>query len=347
MIHYHSFHTLLLLTLGFPVLLSSAPDSTNTAFDLLYEEGLTLKTIELEFNIKEVEAHRRDEEEFPATFHFTAADGSRESWDIELNVRGRYRRMTCDFPPLKINFYKDDLEERGLKKHNNLKLVTHCFGNWRGEDYLLREYVAYKLFHELFSISYRTQLVEVKYTDSATGKTMTHYGIIIEDEKELADRYDSKLCEDCYSMPQDSFDQQYLVRLDLFQFMIGNADWSVRILKNLKMLKPRDGGKYYLVPYDFDFSGFVDPHYVRLPASLGIQSVRERVYLGFEHDAAVLQQAFADFQSQKEELYRIIEACDYLSKKSRNYLKRYLGSFFRYMNNIAPEYEQLIADAQR
>lgn len=347
MMHRTNFCIIFALITGFPWLLAGTADSTNTAFDLFYQQGITLKEVELEFDLEQIEAHRRDEEEFPGVFRFTGPGGEQESWDIKLNVRGRYRRMVCDFPPLKINFYKDDLEERGLKKHNNLKLVTHCLDNWRGEDYLLREYVAYKMFQELFGVSYRAQLVRVRYIDSASGKNTDHYGIILEDEKELADRYDSDLCEDCYAMSQDSFDQRYLVRLDLFQFMIGNADWSAKILRNLKMLKPCNGDPYYLVPYDFDFSGIVDPNYVRLPSSLGIRSVRERVYLGFEHEASEFRQAYSYFESNQDELYQIIEACDYLSNNSQNYLKRYLNGFFRYMKLIAPEYEPLITAARK
>lgn len=318
------------------------PDST--IFDLIYCD--TLQQITLEVDFEELENHRFDEDRFPAVIHFSTAEGKRQVWEIEVNVRGRFRRMRSVMPPLKLNFSKDDLRAANLDEHNNLKLVTHFEENWRGNDWILREYLTYQIYRELTEASYRSQLAEITYKDSGSGHSLTYYGIILEDEKELADRLNSDLCEDCYNIPVDSFDQKMLEIQGLFQYMIGNADWSPIILRNVKLLKPHNGGKYLFVPYDFDFSGLVNPDYAVPPKPLGIANVRQRIYLGYKHHPEDFQEILTFFQAKKPAILRIVQDCEYLNRSSQREITRYIESFFKKMEKIAPNFEELLATAK-
>ncbi len=313
----------------------------STIFNLMHYQELL--EVELSFNFQDLEKHRRNEERFDALLRFVDGEGRPRMFEVELNVRGRYRRLHCNFPPLKINFDKDDLAAANLMDHNNLKLVSHCLNAAVGDDYVLREYLAYRLYEDLTHVSYRTQLVVMHYLDTHSDKSFMRFGILLEDEKELADRFDSELCEDCFGVEQEAYNPEAARLHDLFQYMIGNADYSPKILRNVKLLKPKNGDPYYLVPYDFDFTGFVNALYVQVPPHLGVDDIRDRVYLGFPHSAPDMEETFDFMQSRRNVLLDDIENFPYISKKTKRDLRDYIRSFFnRYRD--ASELETLASN---
>jgi len=325
-------HVIFMLCLIPATLFAQADGEITTIFDMLHQKERVVR-IELAFNFEEIEINRRSEERFDALMRFVDGNGRPQLWEVELNVRGRYRRLHCNFPPLKLNFDKDDLRALNLETHNNLKLVTHCLKAPVGEEYVLREFLVYQLYEELTDISYRTQLVEITYLDTHSDARMTKYGIILEDEKELAARFESELCEDCFGTEQASYDQEAVRVQDLFQYMVGNADWSPKILRNVKLLKPTDGSPYLLVPYDFDYTGFVNAVYVSVPPHLGVDNIRDRVYLGFPHSTEELAETFKFFQANREQLFATIDNFPFLTRKARKDLRDYVRGFFiKYRN---------------
>ncbi len=323
---------MVILCLFPPSLFAQEDPEFSTIFDMLYQKERLVR-IEMAFNFEEIEKNRRSEERFDALMRFVDANGRPQLWEVELNVRGRYRRLHCNFPPLKLNFDKDDLRALKLETHNNLKLVTHCLKAPIGEEYVLREFLVYQLYEDLTDVSYRTQLVEITYLDTHSDRSMTKFGIILEDEKELAARYDSELCEDCFGTEQTAYDQEAVRLQDLFQYMVGNADWSPKILRNVKLLKPKDGSPYFLVPYDFDYTGFVNAVYVSVPPHLGVDDIRDRVYLGFPHSSEELAKTFEQFESNREQLFATIDNFPYLTRKARRDLREYIRTFFTKYRN--------------
>jgi len=66
--------------------------------------------------------------------------------------------------------------------------------------------------------------------------------------------------------------------MTMFQYLIGNTDWSVPKLHNIKLLYHDSLASVKLVPYDFDFCCFVNPPYTKLPEIIAIKDARERYY---------------------------------------------------------------------
>ena len=60
----------------------------------------------------------------------------------------------------------------------------------------------------------------------------------------------------------------------IFQYLVGNGDWSHTHFHNVKLM--RVGFEYFPVPYDFDFTGFVDAPYATPPEGSGLDGVRDR-----------------------------------------------------------------------
>ena len=77
-------------------------------------------------------------------------------------------------------------------------------------------------------------------------------------------------------------------RYALLQDMVANHDWSMRAgpagkecCHNAELIGPLGPGSTVPIPYDFDFSGFVDAPYATPPDELHLASVRQRVYRGY------------------------------------------------------------------
>lgn len=284
--------------------------------------------VEIETNMDSLLRTKKTEAEVPATFSYKNAQGKTQQWDINLQVRGKFRRRTCEFPPLKLNFPKKKIKEAGFKEHNDLKLVVHCVESEIGDEYILREYLAYKLYQIVSPESYRVQLLRVKYRDSKSSRAFTHYAILLEDEDELAERLGGKVCEACFSTPKERFLADNINTHDLFQYLIGNTDWSTDLGRNVKLLEQSDG-KFIAVPYDFDFSGFVSTVYASVDTvALGVKSVRERVFLGFARSPTELKTTVELFKANRNAMENCIKKFKLALPESRTYMLEYLDSFF-------------------
>lgn len=304
-----------------------AHQPSNSLFGLLEREGAM--KLEIELSLDTLEKNTKTENYYPATFRFTDNTGAPQEWDVKVRARGRYRRRVCDFPPLKIDFAKGELQKKGLLPFDDLKLVTHCLDGEKGDDSALREYLAYELYRKLNVRSLRAQLVHVTYIDkNDSRRKITQYGILLEDVDELAARFESEECEECFGLPLAQLDPENLRLHALFQYMIGNTDWSVAMSRNMKILKPLNGGAYWVVPYDFDFSGMVNAPYAVPNPDLRQQYVGQRIYMGAEHTNSELEVTAALFKAQKEEILQSVEQFKLLSRRSRKEILEYLGAFF-------------------
>ncbi len=79
---------------------------------------------------------------------------------------------------------------------DKLKLVTHCNSNALYEEYMVREYLAYKVHNLITPRSYRARMAKVTYVDSATGTPIeTRNGIFMEHEDDVAKRMEGEIAE--------------------------------------------------------------------------------------------------------------------------------------------------------
>ncbi|MCB0577873.1 MAG: hypothetical protein KDD10_01010 [Phaeodactylibacter sp.] len=319
-----TFFQSLLLTISLTPAFASA--TMQTLFNELEREGV-LK-VELELNLDTLEHNARTSEEQPAIFRFTDRQGAVQEWSADVNVRGRFRRRVCAFPPIKIDFSKNDLRARGLLPFDDIKLVTHCQEGEEGQEAVLREFLAYELYGKLSPMNFRAQLVEVTYIDAESNIRFTKYGILLEDADELAARLNSEECEACYGLEPSQVNPEAYRTHAMFQYMIGNTDWSLEMARNLKVMKPLDGGAYWIAPYDFDFSGLVGAGYALPNNDVGQKSVSQRVYMGTKSTRPQLEESIRHFQSKREEVMACVEGFTLLSRKSRREITRYLESFY-------------------
>lgn len=257
-------------------------------------------------------------------------DGSKtDSIPLTLKVRGNFRRskVNCSFPPLLVNFPKKKVKNTLFAQQNKLKLVTHC----QLDEWIVREHLVYKLYNLLTDLSFRTQLVRVTYVDSLGKRAPeTRWGCLLEDEGDLAKR-NGVTANTLKQTNMGYADTLSMATVAVFEYMIGNTDWSVPYLHNIRLFA--NGISSSLpVPYDFDHAGIVETSYAKPSEQLDIISVRERVYRGPVYSMDVFQKVFDKFNQVKPQMYALYQNDSRLDK---GYVKRtlkYLDDFYALIN---------------
>jgi hypothetical protein len=286
-----------------------------------------LLEINLKFDITEYRRKKSDTEYLDAVLSYSYK-GDSITEKLKLRSRGIFRRNYCEMPPIMLNFRKSS--DKGVFAHiNKLKMVTECpQGN---KEYLLREYLTYRLYNKLTDNSFRVRLVKVNYINTAKkGKSFTEYAFFIEPEEFLASRMNA--VELNVNITQKQVKPEMMDRMAIFNYMIGNTDWSVPISHNIKLFAEHTSssrGLAIIVPYDFDFSGLVYTNYSAPFEGLKITSVRQRLYLGICRNKETLLLAFHEFEMKKQDFMDIVNEFPYLTERSKKDMTAYLESFYK------------------
>lgn len=259
--------------------------------------------------------------------------GTEEILDLRVRARGNFRRLkeNCDTPPLRLNFSRHDVPEHSLfYGQRSLKLVVPC----KGEEFVIREYLTYKIYNLFTDYSFRVRLVRLTYHDTGNNQTSNpEYAFLIEHKNSLASRSHAALMARMNLRPE-TVDPESFFRMSVFAYMVGNTDWSVQYLHNMDMLFLRDEKIYVAVPYDFDLVGLVSSPYAKPAEALKLRSVRDRVFRGYcLEDLSVLEPTFNQFQELKPEIYKIITENTLLQEGYINFATTYLDDFYDTLND--------------
>jgi hypothetical protein len=301
----------------------------------------------LTFNIRKVMAEKDQVGRiFPATFSCKIGDTLNVNDHISVEVRGHFRRAYCYLPPLKLNFKNDRSDVFYHLK--SLKLVSSCMVTRSDEQNLLKEYMIYKIYNLITDKSFRVRLLNLNYQDSSgKKKTITEHSFLMEDIKELAKR------NDCVDWTDKNFgteatNRRQMTMVAVFEYMIGNTDWAVPVNHNIKLIHVKSDSlsRPYVIPYDFDFSGFVNTTYSAPDERLGIENVRQRLYRGFPRAMEELNLVFDVFNKQKTNIYALINNFNLFTPASKKEMTSYLDSFYRTINNPAKAKETFITNAR-
>ncbi len=306
--------------------------SKPTLFQALTSEN-NIPTVVLTTDIKRILKHKNSLNTVPSQLEYTV-DGTTKTWNIDLSARGKSRRKICYMPPLKLEFSKKELKAEGVRrKYNTLKLVSYCKNQNSYEKFILKEYLAYKIYNILTNHSFNVQLVHLEYRDSLNRiKPVKRYGFLIENTDELAKRLESKE-KNRYQVIRDSTDAFQHDVFALYQYMISNSDWKLGGLHNIKIVRHKKTKKYAPIPYDFDYSGFVNASYSAPNIDIGQTHVRERIYMGSCKDSKAFEPVRSHFIDKKSEIYDVVQSFELLDKKTRKSSLKFLKSFYKVMEN--------------
>lgn len=302
----------------------------SSIFDAIYETEMPMLHLsgDLSHLMDEIPLTEKGKEMyFPAKLTISTNDSSSIELPLRIAKRGVTRKATCEFPPIKFNFSKGALKEQGYSKFHTYKFVTHCVPN--GDELVVSEYLVYKLFNHLSDKSFRVKIVKIEYEDVSGHLTSiidgySHYGIIIEEDEELAYRLDSEM----YEGDVKSVDRHQYAQMVVFQYMIGNTDWNLTRRHNIKWVQQKDVPSPTPLPYDFDYCGLVNNPSAAPHPQIPISSVRERFLQWRGKTKDELNEICKDMIADKENILNVVNSEVYLSEEKKTEMLDYLNSFF-------------------
>lgn len=295
----------------------------------ILELSLTFNWKELVFDVGD------NRSSHDALLTYFETEGDSVSIPVEIQARGHYRRSreNCDFPPIRIRFSENTVANTLFSGQDKLKLVTHCNDNRKiFTKYLLKEYLAYRIYNLLCDESYKVRLARITYNDSeGKNKQLTRFVFFIEKTEHLASRIGGIEIE-FSGLVKEVTDTELTLLFSVFQYFIGNTDWSIPGLHNVKLIS-LPGPKYIPVPYDFDFSGHVGTYYAIPDPKIPIESIFQRLYRGPCVEEETILPILELFNGKKSEIYNLISDFEYMEEKERAKILRYFDKFYKTLNN--------------
>jgi len=282
---------------------------------------------------------KSEEQYFPAelVIHFSDSDSVKKN--IRIKARGNFRKQHCFFPPIHLNFKTDKIKADGFEEVNKIKVVTHCKISKNYEQYILKEYLSYRIYNHLTDNSLKVRLLRINYED--TGKRKQHYqkyGFIIEPTKMLAQRINCIEVDRAGFKPSD-FLRKDLDQIALFHYMIGNTDWKLSAGHNLKFFKAKDAfiTQLNVVPYDFDYSGLVNAAYAIPQEWSDAKTTIERDYLGYcWEDTKEMESLLQLFKANEAAIINEIRNLSDLDTREREAAEAYIISFYDEVKKTRP-----------
>lgn len=318
-------------------------DTIDTFLDLFDETSPMCITLTLD--LKRFQREKYKGEFMPVCFHYELNDTMLLEKTMRIKARGNFRRSHCNLAPFWLNLRETDVKDEDLQNIKGIKIVTHCKGSKSYEEYVLKEYLCYRIYNIISPVSFRVRLIRMKYVDTGRDNRVSEgWAFMIEPQEMLAERKDASQVkmDDLTMKLMRPFEMDVLA---LFQYMIGNADYSINGRHNIKIMGlPGYGVQGYSpVPYDFDYTGFVDTYYAIPGDNLGIRSVRERYYLGLCREDEAYMAAIEHINQYRAEIIQLVEDFEYLDPKFKKVAIAYLQEYFK----LATTHRALISSLER
>lgn len=266
---------------------------------------------------------------YPLTFSYSVSGDDIISFPVEVRTRGNFRRLIgdCRYLPLLIQFSESGPHKTTLfADQKRLKLVVPC----RDEEYVIKEWMTYKLHNLITPYSFRARLVKVTLDDLKS--TETFWGFFLEEEDQMAARNEMLSLE--LTLRPEQVQRDAFLNMAVFQYMIGNTDWSIQYLQNIKLISPGKRSLPIPVPYDFDQCGLVSAPYARPAKALRMKSVRQRRYRGFcMNDPSPFVPILDHYKKLKDQVYDLYKNCAYMEADHIEDTIKYLDEFYSTINH--------------
>jgi len=303
--------------------------SSKSISDVFYEQEIL--QVKMSLPLKEIKKDTNDSTYIDANIAYKLGDDSWQNLKVDIRRRGNFRLRYCYFPPLKIKIKKKDSKDTPFEDHKNLKMVLPCMIQNDNNDYVIKEYLIYKMFEIVSPYHFKTRLLDIELEEDRGDKSKIFNvkGFLIEDDKNVAKRLYGKVYErNMHPLNQEAISA---IRAALFQYMIGNSDFSHGYQHNAivvyinKAMVP--------IPYDFDMSGFVNASYAA--ESIQVASVTDRKYRGFVRDKNLFEQVRQEFINNKEKILTVLDdhALFFDNPDAFNTAKDYILSFYNIIVN--------------
>lgn len=293
----------------------------------------TIVEMTLATDIKKLQGEKRFDIFQVANVSMKFNDSTTITEEINVGARGHFRREYCYIPPIMMKF--NNPNSKKISPLGKLKLVIACANRADDEQLLLKEFLVYKIYNLLDDKSFRVRLIRMNLNDiRGRMKPFSQYAFLMEDDKALAQR-NGCVTKEKAEMNTENTDRDQMTMVAVFEYMISNGDWSVPNNHNIKLIYKKDNPRQvpFVVPYDFDHSGFVNADYALPNVLLGTETVTERVYRGFPRTMEELEKTFESFYAKKDAIYALINNFTFLKERARREAISFLDDFYKTINN--------------
>lgn len=270
---------------------------------------------------------------YPATLRYIGEKGDTLSLDVQLGTRGHYRLRTCEFLPLKVFFDKEKTKGTLFGGEASLKLTPHCEKGDRHAQNIYVEYAAYEMYNLVTPISLKARLSTITWIDPNNPKfTITRPGFWTQDQDDMAKEVRGKVLMQQGGKAAEMEPRQMAIT-DVFQYMVGNTDFSLSYLHNYRIVQTDTSMHYYPMAYDFDWTGLVDAPYATPDYRLGLKRTTDRLYRGGCHEPDVLMQSVALFKAKKDSIYGTLRGLKGLAPARLKEAEGFLDEFYKELND--------------
>lgn len=285
----------------------------------------------MKFDVRNFKRTRRKEEYQPAEMTCIVNDSFRVTHPVRIKARGIYRRDNCSLPPFWLNIRYSGIEADSLRGIRRMKMVVRCRHSTPYENYILREYLVYKMYNLITPYSFRVRLVRLTIVNTGNdNEVSSDWAFLIEPEELMAKRLNARVVK-LNELSMKTVNSTLMDELAMFQYMIGNGDYSITGRHNVKILANNStSGPYGFipVPYDFDYTGLVNTHYAIPNESLGTKTVRERYYMGPCRSGPVHRHAIQKLILDQDEIVELITNFEYMEEEEKMNMIAYIAGFF-------------------
>ncbi|HNP24354.1 MAG TPA: hypothetical protein PKM63_18975 [Panacibacter sp.] len=260
-------------------------------------------------------------------------NGQQARLNVNIKTRGHFRKsaQNCIYPPLQFNFTASDTLSQSLfSNQHKLKLVMPC----AGDEYVIREYLVYKLYNLITPLSFKVRLAKLNFENTNKKTAVSFYGFFIEEEDQMARRNKFSAVE--WKIRAAQSKRAEFIQMAVFEYMIGNTDWSVEYLQNIKLATVDSNSAPITIPYDFDHAGIVNTPYALPAEELHLSSIRERRFRGYcINDMQAFDSVFAKFNVLRPDFEKVYSSCPLLTDKYKKSTLQYLSGFYKTINDAA------------
>lgn len=269
----------------------------------------------------------------PGKMEFMGNDGQLVSLPVSLRSRGHFRKnkLVCNFAPLLLQLEHDSSKKTTVfARQHRLKLVMPC----QKDELVEREYLLYKIYNMLTPLSLRARRVQLLLADSANPQKRDRANAFLLEPPEQAEKRNGLLEVKKTGVNPESLMPSDFNLMAVFQFFIGNTDWSVQYLHNIELAAKSENATAIPIAYDFDHAGLVNAPYALPAPELDLESVQERRYRGFcIQSMQELQRVFDLFNQKKPEIISLYSNNPALSASYRKWAIDYINKFYSIIND--------------
>jgi hypothetical protein len=273
---------------------------------------------------------------------------------ITCKKYGISRLRECQLASLAFAVEANDVRDTAFEGLRTLRLVTPCRLRGDHDRYTLLEYLVYRSYAVITEPALQVRLVRVRFQNSEKpDKDQVGYAFFIEDIDQAASR-GGRVWLDIQSQQTSDLDSAQLTVMTLFQYMVGNTDWSAvqsrpgdRCCHNVAVFGEEGGDLNTVVPFDFDQTGLVNPPYAAMPdPSLDIRRVTDRKYRGLCVHNNELPAAITLFNQKRPELEALFNDDGLPYPETRAQRWKYIEGFYDTINDPRKLDNKILADCR-